>query len=77
MVRILHALTDSDADVSVEQETESLLRLFPTDCPDFSRQERFLMAHFCKISESLVSAGIDMFDFGFSLLSESVTASPP
>lgn len=76
MARILHALSDNDSDGIAEQEPESLLRLFPTDCPDFSKQERFLMAHFCKISDGLVSAGIDTLDFGFSLLPESV-ASPP
>jgi hypothetical protein len=73
MARILHALSDTDADVSVEQEPESLLRLFPTDCPDFSKQERFLMAHLCGISESLVAVGMDTLDFGLSLVPEFVT----
>lgn len=72
MARILHALSDSDADGIAEPEPESLLRLFPTDCPDFSKQERFLTAHFCKISEGLVTAGIESLDFGFSLLPEFV-----
>lgn len=76
MARILHALSDNDADGIAEQEPESLLRMFPTDCPDFSKQERFLMAHFCKINDGLTSASIDTLDFGFSLLPESVTSLP-
>jgi hypothetical protein len=75
MARILHALSDSDADGCVEQESESLLKLFPTDCPDFSKQERFLMAHLCGISDSLVAVGMDTLDFGLSLVPEFVT--PP
>jgi hypothetical protein len=73
MARILHALSDSDADGSVEQESESLLKLFPTDCPDFSKQERFLMAHLCGISDGLVAVGMDTLDFGLSLVPEFVT----
>jgi len=75
MARILHALSDSDADGSAEQEPDSLLRLFPTDCPDFSKQERFLMAHLCKISDGLVTVGMDTLDFGLSVVPESVN--PP
>jgi hypothetical protein len=74
MVRILHALSDSDADTSAEQESESLLKLFPTDCPDFSKQERFLMAHLCGISDSLVAVGMDTLDFGLSIVPEFVTS---
>lgn len=73
VVRILHALSDSDADGAIEQEPESLLRLFPTDCPDLSKQERFLMAHLCGISDSLIAVGMDTLDFGLSLVPESVT----
>ncbi|CAD0110336.1 unnamed protein product, partial [Aureobasidium uvarum] len=68
VARILHALSDSDADSAVEPEPDSLLRLFPTDCPDLSKQERFLMAHLCGISDSLVAGGMDNLDFGLSLL---------
>ena len=72
MARILHALSDSDVDGLIEQEHDSLLKLFPTDCPDFSKQERFLMAHLCGISDGLVAVGMDTLDFGLSLLPESV-----
>jgi hypothetical protein len=73
MARVLHALSDSDADVSVDQETESLLKLSPTDCPHFSKQERFLMAHLCRISDSLDAVGMDTLDFGLSIMPESVS----
>jgi hypothetical protein len=75
MACILHALSDSDIDASVEQESKSLLKLFLIDCPDFSKQERFLMAHLCGISDSLVAVGIHTLDFGLSIVPEFVTSS--
>lgn len=72
VARILHALSDNDADGSIEPEPASLLRLFPTDCPDLSKQERFFMAHLCGISDDLVAAGMQDLDFGLSLLPEFV-----
>lgn len=73
VARILHALSDNDADGSLEPEPASLLKLFPTDTPDLSKQERFLMAHLCGISDDLVAAGMQNIDFGLSLLPEFVT----
>lgn len=75
VARILHAFTDNDADGSIEPESASRLRSFPTDCPDLSKQERFLMAHLCGISDDLVAAGMQDLDFGLSLLPEFVTPS--
>lgn len=75
VARILHAFSDNDADGSSEPEPASRLRLFPTDCPDLSKQERFLMAHLCGISDDLVAAGMQDLDFGLSLLPEFVTLS--
>lgn len=75
VARILHALSDTDADGTIESEPASLLRLFPADCSDLSKQERFLMAHLCGISDDLVAAGMQDLDFGLSLLPEFVTPS--
>ncbi|THY42723.1 hypothetical protein D6C98_08819 [Aureobasidium pullulans] len=74
VARILRANSDSahgDADDPFE-EPQSLRLLFPIDeSPDLSKQERFLMAHLCKISDDLVAVSMDALDFGLSLLPES------
>lgn len=79
MARILRANSDSahgDADDPFE-EPQSLRLLFPIDePPDLSKQERFLMAHLCKISDDLVAVSMDALDFGLSLLPESVSLYP-
>jgi len=76
VARILRANSDSDADDPFE-EPQSLQLLFPIDeHHGLSKQERFLMAHLCKISDDLVAVSMDGLDFGLSLLPESVSLYP-
>lgn len=79
VAQILRANTDDDDDdEKTFDEPISLRNLFPlNENPHLSKQERFLLAHSCKISDDVVSAGVESLDLGLSLLSEFVNHSLP
>jgi hypothetical protein len=81
VARILRANSDgADGDTVDDflEEPQSLRSLFPiTQFPDLSKQERFLMAHLCAISDDLATTSMNTLDFGLSLLPEFVVSFHP